>query len=123
VERIRCSAPLPENPAGPLLMKMLVPASYHAPAKNNRKKTEDGLHPRSTLSVASGETEDASSEDEDEEEEEGDTPSLQGRKRAASEDLEVEAHKRGKISLSDGSGSEADAVPKHLPRDKPLTES
>ena len=30
VERLHCPAPLPEEPAGPLLTKMLVPASYDA---------------------------------------------------------------------------------------------
>ena len=30
-ERIQCPAPLPENPAIPLLTKMLVPAPYQAP--------------------------------------------------------------------------------------------
>ena len=59
----------------------------------------------------------------DEGEGEGDIPSPHGRKRAASEDLEVEAPKRGKVSLPCGSGSEANVVARHLSRDKPLAES
>ena len=68
-------------------------------------------------------TEAPSSEDEDEGEGEGDIPSPHGRKRTASEDLEVEAPKRGKVSLPYGSGSEADVVARHLSKDKPLAES
>ena len=33
MEQIQCPAPLPEEPAGPLLTKMLVPAPYKAPKK------------------------------------------------------------------------------------------
>ena len=38
MEQIKCPAPLPENPADPLLMKMLVPAPYEAPTKKDKKK-------------------------------------------------------------------------------------
>nr|XP_020177180.1 nucleolin-like [Aegilops tauschii subsp. strangulata] len=101
-----------------------------APAKKDKKKkgkkAEGGLHPKGTLDAMSGGTEAPSSheedEDEDEEEEEEDNPPLKGRKRA-SEDLEAEASKRGKISLTDGSDSDAEAIPKHSPRVKPLAES
>ena len=52
------------------------------------------------------------------------TPLLGGRKkkREASTDPEEEAPKRGKIALSDGSDSEAEPIPKRLPRVKPLAE-
>ena len=36
--RIHCPAPLPEEPAGPLLTKMLVPAPYKAPKKKAEKE-------------------------------------------------------------------------------------
>ena len=36
-ERIRCPAPLPEDPAIPLLTRMLVPAPYQAPEKKAKK--------------------------------------------------------------------------------------
>ena len=75
----------------------------------------------------SGETNTHSSEeDEDEEEEEAESnPSLKGRKkkRAASEDPEVEASKRGKLSLPDGSDSDAETIPEWRPRSKPLAAS
>ena len=75
-------------------MKMLVLAPYQAPAKKDNKKSKKakgGLHPKGTSDAMSGGTEAPSSEDEDEEEEESDNPPPQGRKRAASEDLEAEA--------------------------------
>ena len=42
---------------------------------------------------------------EDEREGEADIPSPHGKKRTASEDLEIKAPERGKMSLSGGSGS------------------
>ena len=91
------------------------------PAKEDKKKSkraEGGLRSKRILDATSGETEAPSSEDEDEGEGEGDIPSPHGKKRTASKDLEVEAPKRGKISLLDGSGSEADVAANHL--HKPL---
>ena len=41
--RIYCPAPLPEEPAGPLLMKMLVPALYKASKKKTEKEAAPGL--------------------------------------------------------------------------------
>ena len=76
----------------------------------------------------SGETEVPSSHegDEDEEEEaaESDSP-LKGRKkkRAASADPEEGASKREKITLSDGLDTDAEHIPKRLPRAKPLATS
>ena len=46
-----------------------------------------------------------------------------GKKRSASEYLEVKAPKRGKMSLSGGSGSEDDVVAQFHHKDKPLAES
>ena len=40
-ERIQCLAPLLEEPAIPLLMKMLVPAPYQAPEKKAKKKAKE----------------------------------------------------------------------------------
>ena len=60
---------------------------------------------------------------EDEREGEADIPSPHGKKRSASQDLEVKAPKRGNMSLSGGSGSEDDVVAQFLHKDKPLAES
>ena len=49
MERIHCPAPLSEEPAGPLLTKMLVLAPYEAPKKEANKKakeTRSGLRHR-----------------------------------------------------------------------------
>ena len=62
-------------------------------------------------------------DDDNEEEEEEDDPPPKGKKRAASKDLEAEASKRDKITLSDDSESDAEAIPKHRRRTKPQAES
>ena len=73
VERIHCPAPLPEEPAGPLLTKMLVPAPYEAPKKEASKKvkkTRSGLRRREASDAKSEDSSDhPSSEDVEEEEE------------------------------------------------------
>ena len=126
-ERIKCPAPLPEDPAIPLLTRMLVPVSYQAPEKKAKKKGKEakgGLRRKGTSDAVSGDTEAPSShegdEDEEEEEEaESDSP-LKGRKkkRAASTDPEEGVSKRGNITLSDGSDSDAEHIPKRRPRAK-----
>ena len=103
---------------------MLVPAPYQVPAQEGKKKIEEdeSSFPSAGMSnTMSGET--AAPSPKDEGEGEGDIPSPHGRKRTASEDFEVEAPKRGKVSLPYGSGSEADVIARHLSRDKPLAES
>ena len=60
---------------------------------------------------------------EHEREGETDIPSPHGKKRTASKDLKIKASKRGKISLSGGSGSGGDVVMQFLHKDKPLAES
>ena len=71
MERIQCPAPLPEEPAGPLLTKMLVLEPYKAPKKEASKKvnkTRSGLHRREASEAKSEDSSDApSSEDEEEE--------------------------------------------------------
>ena len=68
MERIHCPAPLPEEPAGPLLTKMLVPAPYEAPKKEASKKvkkTRSGLRRREASDAKSEDSgDDPSSEDE-----------------------------------------------------------
>ena len=103
---------------------MLVPAPYQVPAQEDKEKSEEaesGLPSAGMSDTMSGETEAPSPKDEGEGE--GDIPSPHGRKRTASEDLEVEAPKRGKVSLPYGSGSEADVVAGYHSKDKPLAES
>ena len=78
---------------------MLVPAPYQVPAQEDKKKSkeaESGLRSTGMPDTMSGETEAPSSKYAGEGE--GDTPSPHGRKRTASEDLKVEAPKKGKVS-------------------------
>ena len=110
---------------------MLVPTLYQAPEKKAKKKSKEakgGLHRKGTSDPMFGETEAPSShegdEDEEDEEAKSDSP-LKGRKKkmAASVDPEAEASKRGKISLSDGSDSDAEVILERCPGVKPQTAS
>ena len=85
-EQSQCPAPLLEDPAIPLLMKMLVPAPYQAPEKKAKKKGKEarsGLRPRGTSDIAVEDTEVLSSpegDEEEEDEEESNSP-LKGERR------------------------------------------
>ena len=82
VGQIHCPAPLPEEPTGPLLTKMLVPAPYKAPKKKTEKeakKTRGGLR-RHGASDTKSEDSNAHSSSEEDEEEEGDESPTGGRK-------------------------------------------
>ena len=118
--RIHCSAPLPEEPAGPLLTKMLVPTPYEAPKKEASKKvkkTRSGLRHLEALDAKSEDSSDApSSKDEEEEAEEDEPHSDGGRKRTASASLEAGSPKRGKHSLPAASPTTADSSPEWDPR-------
>ena len=127
MERIQCLAPLPEEPAGPLLTKMLVPAPYKAPKKEASKKvkkTRSGLHCREASDARSAGSSDArSSKDEDEEAEEDEPHSEGGKKRAASPSLEAKSPKRGRGSHPEASTTAADNSPEWNPRAQPLEKS
>ena len=104
-------------------MRMLAPAPYQVLAQEGKKRSkeaESGLRSAGMSDTMSGETEAPSLKDEGEGE--GDIPSPHGRKRTASEDLEVKAPKRGKVSLPYGSGFGAEVIARHLSRDRPLAE-
>ena len=103
---------------------MLASAPYQVPVKEAQeesRKAKGGLHSEGTPNATSGEIGTPSSKDEGEEE--ADIPSPHGKKRTASEDLEVEAPKRGKMSLSGGSGSGDEVAAQFLHKDKPFAES
>ena len=123
-EWIHCPAPLPEEPAGPLLTKMLVPAPYKAPkkkAKKEAKETRGGLRRGGTSDTISEDSDARSSPEEDEEEEED--PARGRRKMTASAPLEAELPKRGKASLPEESTAAADSDPAWDPRAQPLVNS
>ena len=104
-ERIRCPAPLPEDPAIPLLTKMLVPAPYQAP-ENKAKKKATGTRRSSRRPVSSdlpdGPNAPSASEDEEEEEEDASPPPAGGgKKRKAAPTGEAGRSKKGKPLLPD----------------------
>ena len=110
---------------------MLAPAPYQVSAREDKeesKKAQGGPHSRGTPGTSSGEIGTPSSGEigtpssEDEREGETDIPSPHGKKRTASEDLKIKASKRGKISLSGGSGSGGDVDTQFLRKDRPLAE-
>ena len=127
MEQIHCPALLLEEPAGPLLTKMLVPAPYKAPKKEASKevkKTWRGLSCHGASDAKSEGSNDApSSEDEEEEAEEDEPHSDGGRKRMASTSVEARSPKRGKGSLPEASTTAADSSPEWDPRAQPLEKS
>ena len=79
-KRIRCSTPLPEDSADPVLTRMLAPTPYQVPVKEDKedsKKAKGGLHSKGTPDTMSGEIGTPSSEDK--REGEADNPSPDGR--------------------------------------------
>ena len=122
VEWIHCPAPLLEEPAGPLLTKMLVPAPYEAPKKEapkKVKKTQSGLHYRDASDAKSEDSGDHPSSEDEEEEEEDESTIGGGKKRTASSSLEAESPKRGKGSLPEASTTAADSSPESNPGSSP----
>ena len=121
--RIHCPAPLPEEPAGPLLTKMLVPAPYEAPKKEASKKvkkTRSGLRRRDASDAKSEDSSDHPSSEDEEEEEEDKSPVEGGKKRTTSSSLEAESPKRGKGSLPEASTTAADSSTEWDFRAQPL---
>ena len=127
MERIQCPALLPEEPAGPLLTKMLVLAPYKAPKKEASKKvkkTRSGLRRREASDAKSEDSSDAPSSEEEEEEAEEDGPHSEGgKKHAASPSLEAESPKRGRGSHPEASTPAADNRPEWDPKAQPLKKS
>ena len=111
---MHCPAPLPEELAGPLLTKMLVPAPYEAlkkEASKKVKKTRSGLHRRDASDTKSEDSSDHPFSEDEEEEEEDEPSTGGGEKRTASSSLEAESPKRGKGSLPEASTTAADSSP------------
>ena len=127
MERIQCTAPLLEEPVGPLLTKMLVPAPYKAPKKEapkQVKKTRSGLRchePPNTRSEGSSDA--PSSENKEEEVEEDEPRSASGKKRATSPSLEAESPKRRRGSPPEASTTATNSSPEWNPRAQPLVKS
>ena len=100
MERTHCPAPLPEEPAGPILTKMLVPAPYEAPKKEDPKKvkkTRSGLRRRDTSDKKSKDSSGHPSSEDEEEEEEDESPIGEGRKGRLSHPWRPNRQRGGKV--------------------------
>ena len=125
-ERIHCPAPLPEEPAGPLLTNMLVPTPYKAPKKEahkEAKETRSSLRCRGASDTKSIDSNSHLSSEGEEEEEEDESPTGGGKKRTASSSLEAELPKRGKTLLPAASTTATNSSPEWDPRVQPLENS
>ena len=117
---IRCSAPLPEGSANPVLARMLELAPYQAPSwedKGGIKRLKAGLTHYSSKPGGI-----SASAKEDNQGEESKIPSPQGRKRTTSEDPETKVSKRGKKSSPEGPASEGTLAAQCPQGDQPSTE-
>ena len=126
MERIHCPAPLPEELAGPLLTKMLVPAPYKAPKKEvskKVKKTRSGLRRCDASDTKSEDSHDHLPSEDEEEEEEDESPVGGGKKRTAYSSLEADSLKRGKGPIPEASTMVVDTSPEWDPRAQPLVKS
>ena len=93
---------------------MLVPTPYEAPEKKAKMKGKEdrgGLRRKGASDVMSEDTDTSSSHGEDVEEEDSNSPHKGGKKkRAATMDLEADATKKGKPSLSDDSEADVNVI-------------
>ena len=122
-ERIRCSAPLPKNSVDPVLTRMLALAPYQVPLREGKERSgeaQSGLHTGDASCAVSEEV--ITPVPEGERGEGSNIPSPHGKKRAAPEDLEAEASKRGKKSLSGGPNSGGDIAAQCPQGGQPLAE-
>ena len=100
------------------------PAPYQVPVEGDKAesgKAKGGLPFEGISDTVSGEIKIPPSEDESEGE--ANIPSPHGKKRAASEDWDERAPKRGRMPLSGGSGLEDDVIAQSHSEDKPLAKS
>ena len=116
--------PLPEDSADPVLTRMLAPAPHQVPVKEDQAesgKAKGSLHSEGISYTVSGEIKVPPPEGKSEGE--ANIPSPHGKKRAASEDWEERAPKRGKVPQSSGSGLEDGVFAQSRNEGKPLAES
>ena len=103
---------------------MLAPAPYQVPVREDKEESKEALggpHSRGLPDVLSGEIGTPSSEDR--REGKTDVPSPCGKKRTAFKDPKIRASKRGKISLSGGSGQGGDVDTQSLQKGGPIAKS
>ena len=117
---IRCSAPLPEGSADPILARMLELAPYQAPSGEDKGGNKQAKSRPHSLFIQTGGI--SASTKEDNQGEESEIPSPQGRKRTTSEDPETSVSKRGNKSSPEGPALEGTLAADHPQGDQPSTE-
>ena len=91
VKMIRCTVPLPEGSANPVLARMLEPTPYQAPSREDEGGNKEAeSRPHTSCNQTGGIS---ASAKEDNQGEESEIPSPQGRKRTTSEDPETKVSK------------------------------
>ena len=117
---IRCSAPLSQGSADPVLARMLEPAPYQATLGEDKGGSkEHESRPHSLFIQTRGIS---ASAKEDNQGEEYEMPCPHGRKRTTSEDPETKVSKRGKKSSPEGPASEGTLAAQCPQGDQPSTE-
>ena len=117
---IRCSAPLPEGSADPVLARMLELAPYQASSGEDKGGNKEGESGPPSLPIPTEGT--SASVREDNRGEESDILSPRGRKRTTSEDPETKVSKREKKSPPEGPALEGALAAQSPRRDQPSNE-
>ena len=113
------SGPLPKSSPSIVLTGMLEIAPYQAPSGEDKGRNKEAESEPHSLFIQTGGI--SASAKEDNRGEESKIPSPQGRKRTASEDLEVMVSKRGKNPLSEGPTPEGILTAQYPQGDQPST--
>ena len=117
---MRCSGPLPEGSPDPILARMLEHAPYQVPSGEDKGRNKEAESEPHSLFIQTGGI--SASVKEDNRGEESKIPSPQGKKRTASQDLEMRVSKRGK-NLSPGGPAPEGILAAQCPQgDQPSTE-
>ena len=117
---IKCLAPLPEGSPDPVLARMLELAPYQASSGEDKGRNKEAESRPHLLLIQTGGISVLAKEDN--QGEESRIPSLQGRKRTASEDLETRVSKRGKKPSPGGPAPEGILTVQCPQGDQPSTE-
>ena len=112
-------APLPKGSANPLLARMLEPAPYQAPSREDKGGNKEAESRPHSLFIQTGVI--SASAKEDNQGEESEIPSPQGRKRTTSKDPETKVSKREKKSSPEGPASEGTLAAQCPQGDQPST--
>ena len=117
---INCPAPLPEDPAPSLLVKLLAPTPYKVPEKTKKAKgTRKSSLCQASSDSPSDDSAGHSSPKDEEEEEDAPPPTGEDKKRKATPTGEAGGSKKGRTLLPDSSTAVDEGEDEWLPRVKP----